>query len=85
MYIKVNYAINRVHEKAFRSDLSTQIKYTSPLTNYLLGITLFCYLFVLEQIIININKICFDTLILCIYVLCIMYIDIMYIYDIYII
>ena len=24
--IKVNYAINRIHEKAFRSDLSTQIK-----------------------------------------------------------
>ena len=24
--IEVNYAINRIHEKAFRSDLSTQIK-----------------------------------------------------------
>ena len=25
-YIKVNYAINIIHEKAFRSDLSAQIK-----------------------------------------------------------
>ena len=38
--IKVNYAINRIHnEKSFRSDLSTQIKNLSPLTNYLLRIT----------------------------------------------
>ena len=28
--IKVNYAINRIHEIAFRSELSTQIK--KPLT-----------------------------------------------------
>ena len=28
--IKVNYAINRVHEIAFRSDLSTQIKKPFP-------------------------------------------------------
>ena len=45
--IQVNYAINGIPEKAFRSDLSTQIKKTSPLTNYLLGITFSCYLFVL--------------------------------------
>ena len=45
--IEVNYAINRIHEKAFRSDLSTQIKKTSFLTNYLLRITFCCYLFVL--------------------------------------
>ena len=32
--IEVNYAINRIHEKAFRSDLPTPIKKTSPLTNY---------------------------------------------------
>ena len=32
--IKRNYAVNRIHEKAFRSDLPTQKK-TSPLTNYL--------------------------------------------------
>ena len=31
--IEVNDAINRIHEKAFRSDLSTQIKKLSPLTN----------------------------------------------------
>ena len=30
LHIKVNYAINRIHEKALRSDLSTQIKNTSP-------------------------------------------------------
>ena len=45
--IQVNYAINGIPEKAFRSDLSTQIKKTSRLTNYLLGITFSCYLFVL--------------------------------------
>ena len=33
MYMKLNYANNRIHEKAFRSDLSTQIKKLSPLTN----------------------------------------------------
>ena len=46
MYIYIillNYAINRTHEIAFRSDLSTQMKITSPLTNYLLRITLSCY------------------------------------------
>ena len=32
--IEVNYAINRIHEKAFRSDLSTKIKKTFLLTNY---------------------------------------------------
>ena len=32
--IEVNYAINRIHEKAFRSDLSTQIRKTSLLRNY---------------------------------------------------
>ena len=44
--IEVNYAIKRIHEKAFRSDLSIQIKKTSLLTNYLLRITFYCYLFV---------------------------------------
>ena len=47
--IEVNYAINRIHEIAFRSDLSTQIKKTSPLRNYLLRITFSCYLFVLGK------------------------------------
>ena len=45
--IKVNYAINGIHEIAFGSDLSTQIKSTSPLTNYIIGIISSCYLFVL--------------------------------------
>ena len=44
VYIKVNYAINRIHEKAFTSDLSIEMKKTSPLMNYFLGITFFCYL-----------------------------------------
>ena len=44
---EVNYAINRIHEKAFRSALSIQIKKTFPLTNYLLRITFSRYLFVL--------------------------------------
>ena len=47
IHIKVNYTVKRIHEKAFRSDLSTQIKNTSPLANYLLRITFFCYLLVL--------------------------------------
>ena len=34
IYIKVNYAINRIHEKAFKSHLSTQIKRTSLLIIY---------------------------------------------------
>ena len=42
----VNYAINKIHEKAFRSDLSTQIKKTSFLTNYyeLLFAVIYLYL-----------------------------------------
>ena len=39
--------INRIHEKAFGSDLSIQIQKTSSLTNYLLRITFSCYVFVL--------------------------------------
>ena len=42
IHIKVNYAINRIYEKTFRSNLSTQK--TSPLTNYLLPVTFCCYL-----------------------------------------
>ena len=45
--IEVNYAIIRIHEKDFRSDLSRQIKKTCLLTNFLLRITFSCYLFVL--------------------------------------
>ena len=45
IYIQVNYAISGIHEKVFKSDLTTQIKNTSTLT--LLRITFFCYLFVL--------------------------------------
>ena len=47
IYNMVNNAINRIdeNEKAFRLDLSRQIKNTSPFTNYFLRITFFCYLF----------------------------------------
>ena len=45
--MKVNYASNRIHEIAFRLDLSTQIKKTPLLTNYSLRITFSCYLLVL--------------------------------------
>ena len=45
--IEENYVINRIHEKSFRSDLSTQVKKDSPLTNYLLQIAFSFYLFVL--------------------------------------
>ena len=38
IHIKVNYVINRIYEKTFRSDLSTQKK-AAPLTNYLLPVT----------------------------------------------
>ena len=49
---EVHYAINsRIHEKAYRPDLSTQIRNTSPLTNYFLQITFFCYLFELDSLI----------------------------------
>ena len=30
LYIYVYYAVNRIHEKAFRSDMSTQIKKPLP-------------------------------------------------------
>ena len=43
LIIKVNLEINIVHEKAFRSALSTQIEKPSPLRNYLPGITFSCY------------------------------------------
>ena len=49
--IKVYYAINIIHKKAFRSDLSTHIKKSSSLTNYLLPITISCYLFVLGSLV----------------------------------
>ena len=39
MCIFSNIFNRRMHEKAFRSDLSAQIKKTSPLTNYLVRIT----------------------------------------------
>ena len=48
-----NYAFNVIHEKSVRSDfLSTQVKQTSPLTNYyehanMLQITFSCFLFFL--------------------------------------
>ena len=45
IYIKVNYAFNSIHEKAFRSDLSAEIKNTSPLTDYLLRITFFSVIY----------------------------------------
>ena len=48
IHVKVNYAINRIYEKNFRSDLSTQKK-PSPLANYLLPVTFCCYLFVLAN------------------------------------
>ena len=44
--IEVNYAINRIHEKAFRSDLSTQIKKSSSVGKHLLRISFPRYLFV---------------------------------------
>ena len=47
IYILKKITNNRIYEKVSRSDLSTQINKTSPLTNYLLRITFSCYLFVL--------------------------------------
>ena len=41
LYIYISY-----HEKAFRSDLSIQIKKPFPSANYLLRITFSCYSFV---------------------------------------
>ena len=45
--VKVDYGINRIHEKAFRSDLSAQIEKPSSLSNYILQNIFSCYLFVL--------------------------------------
>ena len=56
--IKVNYAINRIHEKAFRSDLSTQIK-NFHLTDYLLRIIFSCHLFVLSNFVRFFYDFCF--------------------------
>ena len=50
--IEVNYAINKIYEKAFGSELSTQTKKTFPLTNFLLRITFSYYLFVLGSFVI---------------------------------
>ena len=46
--IKVNYAINRIHETAFSFQIRLVYtnKKTSPLTNYLLRITFSCYVLV---------------------------------------
>ena len=44
--IEVNYIINRIHEKAFRSDLSTRIKKSSSVGKQLLRISFPRYLFV---------------------------------------
>ena len=46
VYVYIHlYTVNRIHEKDFRSDSSTQINF--PLTNYLPRITFSCCLFVL--------------------------------------
>ena len=38
-YIYIKYAINRIHEKAFRSDLSTQLKKTLLFDELLFPVT----------------------------------------------
>ena len=58
MCIFSNIFNRRMHEKAFRSDLSARIKKTFPLTNYSLRITFSRSLFVLGNFVIFFQRWC---------------------------